>query len=130
MQIFTHNPRGWATKPIVKQAIDAFRELRKKFDINPVYAHASYLINIASPDNALRDMSGRLLREELARADCLDIDYVVLHTGVAYDPKIPRGKGAISVRVLKIWHGSSNIQAAVFQEYAWIRAMPLRQAMT
>jgi deoxyribonuclease-4 len=87
MQIFIHNPRAWATKPIEKKERYAFKKSREKFDINPIYSHASYLINIASPDRALRDMSVRLLREEIERADCLGIDYVVLHTGVAYDPK-------------------------------------------
>jgi deoxyribonuclease-4 len=97
MQIFTHNPRGWTTRPISKQERDAFKELRKKFDINPVYAHASYLINIASPDSVLRDRSIRLLKEEMERADCLGVDYVVLHTGVAYDPK-GRQRAAHSIR--------------------------------
>jgi deoxyribonuclease-4 len=97
MQIFTHNPRSWATRPIGKQKRDAFKELRKKFDINPVYSHASYLINIASPDKALRDMSVRLLREGIERASYLGVDYVVLHTGVAYDPK-GRHRAASSIR--------------------------------
>ncbi len=97
MQIFTHNPRGWATRPIGKHERDAFKKLREKFDINPVYAHASYLINIASPDNVLRDRSIRLLKEEMERADFLGVDYVVLHTGVAYDPK-GRQRAAQSIR--------------------------------
>ena len=83
MQIFSHNPRGWATAPIGKEERNAFRKLRKELDIQPIYAHASYLINIASPEDDLRARSVDLLKEELKRADALGIDYVVLHPGTA-----------------------------------------------
>jgi deoxyribonuclease-4 len=85
MQIFSHNPRGWATTPIGRDERNTFRKLREELDISPVYAHASYLINIASPDEVLRDRSVRLLKEEMRRADALGIDYVVLHPGTAHD---------------------------------------------
>jgi len=97
MQIFSHNPRGWATSPIEKSERDAFRRLRGKLDIQPVYAHASYLINIASPDDALRGRSVGLLKEEMKRADTLGIDYVVLHPGTAHEPD-GRARAARSIR--------------------------------
>lgn len=87
MQIFTHNPRAWTTRPITILERDTFKKLRKNLGIDPIYAHASYLINIASYDNILRKKSILLLKEEMERADYLGLDYVVLHTGVAYDPK-------------------------------------------
>jgi deoxyribonuclease IV len=80
MQIFSHNPRGWAVKPLSEEEISRFRSLRVRFDISPVYIHASYLINIASGDNSLRRKSIELLSIELDRADALGADYVILHT--------------------------------------------------
>ena len=44
-------------------------------------AHASYLINLASPDDTLRRRSGAALGDELDRAEALGLLGVVLHPG-------------------------------------------------
>ncbi len=100
MQIFTHNPRAWASSPISARGASHFRELRRQLDISPVFSHASYLINIASPDRGLRRKSERLLSEEMARADVLGADYVVLHAGIAYDRGGIRRAAGVLRRVL------------------------------
>jgi deoxyribonuclease-4 len=107
MQIFTHSPRNWATKPIGRKEIAAFKKLRAEFDISPVYAHASYLINIASADSALRERSVRMLKEELKRADSLGLDYVVLHTGTAHDAG-GRERASKSIREVLRRRGTSG----------------------
>jgi deoxyribonuclease IV len=83
MQIFSHNPRGWATKEIPEDEIASFRKLRQKLDISPVYIHTSYLINMASKDGTLRKRSIAMLITEMDRADALGVDFVILHTGSA-----------------------------------------------
>jgi deoxyribonuclease-4 len=83
MQIFSHNPRGWATKEIPEDEIANFRILRQRLDISPVYIHTSYLINIASRDGTLRKRSIALLITEMNRADALGAHFVILHTGSA-----------------------------------------------
>ncbi len=83
MQIFSHNPRQWLTSEIPQDSIAKFRQLRNDYDINPVFIHSSYLINLAALDKSLLEKSGRLLARELDLADSLGADYVVLHTGSA-----------------------------------------------
>lgn len=83
IQIFSHNPRSWSLKSIPDEEIRLFRDLRERYDISPVYIHASYLINLASRDDALREKSIDMLREEMDRADMIGADFVVLHTGSA-----------------------------------------------
>ncbi|HMK48655.1 MAG TPA: TIM barrel protein, partial [Thermodesulfovibrionales bacterium] len=83
MQIFSHNPRGWAVRPVSEDEIKRFRLLRSRFDISPVFIHSSYLINMATGDGALRRKSVELLSVELDRADALGAEYVILHTGSA-----------------------------------------------
>jgi deoxyribonuclease-4 len=83
MQIFSHSPRGWAVKEISHQDVSLFKSLRVKFDISPVYVHASYLINIATGNKLLKRKSIDLLAIEMDRADEIGADYVVLHTGSA-----------------------------------------------
>jgi deoxyribonuclease-4 len=87
LQIFSHNPRGWAVRAITKQEKTLFIDLRNKLDLTPVYVHASYLINIASPLRDLRYKSTAMLEEEMKRADIIGADYVVLHAGSAHDAK-------------------------------------------
>ncbi len=53
----------------------------KAMGVQPAFAHASYLINLGSPDDALRDRSMAALREELDRAEALGLAGVVLHPG-------------------------------------------------
>src|SRR5208337_1154654 len=83
MQIFSHNPRQWLTNDIPQDSIATFRQLRNDYDINPVFIHSSYLINLAALDQSLLEKSSRLLATEMDLADSLGADYVVLHTGSA-----------------------------------------------
>ncbi len=87
MQIFSHNPRQWITSDIPQDSIEKFRQLRNDYDINPVFIHSSYLINLAALDKSLLEQSGRLLAREMDLADSLGADYVVLHTGSASQDK-------------------------------------------
>jgi deoxyribonuclease-4 len=99
LQIFSHNPRGWAVKGISHQDIASFKSLRAKFDISPVYVHASYLINIASGNELLKRKSIDLLATEMDRADEIGADYVVLHTGSASsdDKSVSRKRAIIAL---------------------------------
>ncbi len=83
MQIFSHNPRGWAVKHITGAEIEQFKNIRKKYGISPVYIHASYLINVATKDSDLREKSRALLILEMVRAEAIGADFVILHPGSA-----------------------------------------------
>ncbi len=83
VQIFSHNPRGWAVKTISEEDVSMFKLLRQRFNISPLYIHTSYLINMASGDNILRKKSIALFVTEMDRADAIDADYVILHAGSA-----------------------------------------------
>jgi deoxyribonuclease-4 len=81
MQIFTHSPRMWKLADIPEVEAEAFRSLREKSGIAPVFVHTSYLINVATTDRELYDKSVAALRSELLRADLLGAEYVVTHLG-------------------------------------------------
>ncbi|MBN2653870.1 MAG: deoxyribonuclease IV [Nitrospirae bacterium] len=84
MQIFSHNPRQWDVKPLTADAVQQFRSARKELGIDPVFIHTSYLINLCSANNEVKEKSFRLLRNELDIADQLGAEYIVLHTGTAH----------------------------------------------
>lgn len=83
VQIFSHNPRQWLVREIPTDSILQFKELQKSYDINPVFIHTSYLINLAASDNGILEKSIELLIQEMDIADLLEADYVILHTGSA-----------------------------------------------
>lgn len=83
MQIFSHNPRQWKQVEIPVEEVRLFVSLRQKYDINPVFIHASYLINLASCSSDILRNSIKLLSYELKIADQLGAEYVVVHTGSA-----------------------------------------------
>ena len=81
IQIFTKNGNRWQAKPLTHESVEAFRDSQEKTGIWPVLAHASYLINLASPDNRLYQRSLAALVQEMERAEMLGVSVLVLHPG-------------------------------------------------
>lgn len=84
MQIFVKNNKQWKAKELEKEQIDLFKtKLKKASAIKVVVAHANYLINIGSPNEAIREKSTDSLSFELNRCQLLNIPYLVLHPGAS-----------------------------------------------
>lgn len=80
--IFTKSNRQWKAKPLSEEDISSFKEEAEKYsDINPVAVHASYLINLASPDDALWEKSYQALKVEVERCGSLGIPLISFHPG-------------------------------------------------
>ncbi len=81
IQIFTKTPSQWK-EPVIPDAVAAaFDGALQSSAIRAVVAHDSYLINLASPDDALRSRSAGCFEGELQRCAQLGIPYVVTHPG-------------------------------------------------
>lgn len=82
MLVFTKSNRQWKAKPIVPSDIEKYHEAAEQYPhISPVSVHASYLINIASPDDELWEKSYQSLKDELERAATFDIPFLTFHPG-------------------------------------------------
>jgi len=81
MQIFTKNNNQWRAAPLTERVIEAYKTNRRQAGIDPILAHDSYLINIASPEKDLYRKSLEALQIEVARAAALEIPYLVIHPG-------------------------------------------------
>ncbi len=81
LQIFSKSANQWRARPLPAEEIREFRALLDASGIFPAVAHASYLINLATPDPALRARSLASFGEELDRAAVLGLMGVVLHPG-------------------------------------------------
>lgn len=82
MQIFSKNASTWREKILEKNEVESFRENLKNSNINPVFIHTSYLINLASPSDELYLKSINAFIEEMKRADLLlPVPYIIIHPG-------------------------------------------------
>lgn len=88
IQVFVSNPRGWAATdgdPLEDRALAGCGL--------PVFVHASYLVNLGSPDAVTVSRSVESLRHALRRAALIGARGVVVHTGSAV-----RGERANALR--------------------------------
>lgn len=83
VQIFVRNQRRWHARPLPPAELARWHRLRAAAGLGPLVAHASYLINLATANRALRARSLAALAQELRRADTLAIPYLVIHPGAA-----------------------------------------------
>src|SRR2546430_16781550 len=87
IQVFTKTPNQWRESTIRDADIAAFRSSLAGSGIRAVVSHDSYLINLASPDEALRERSVAAFNGELARCRALGIPWVVSHPGNYIDDR-------------------------------------------
>ena len=92
MQIFLTNPRTWLARKLTMGEAEAFRERRRLSSIDPVVAHMPYLPNLSSSDKEIRSKSITSLKVNIALAEQLGIDYLVLHLGSHMGHGIEKGR--------------------------------------
>lgn len=80
-QLFTKNNTQWKSKAISPEDVGLFRAAIERNHLVHPLSHSSYLLNLASPNEALWQQSVDALVVEVERAGQLAIDWVVLHPG-------------------------------------------------
>jgi deoxyribonuclease-4 len=80
-QIFTHSPQVWQDPNIGDEEAERFREGTAESLDGPWVIHSSYLVNLCTPKDGLRQKSIDSMQQEVDAADKLDIDYVNVHLG-------------------------------------------------
>lgn len=81
IQLFTKTPNMWREPEITPDIAAAFRAARAEHPVAAAVSHDSYLINLASPDPALRAKSLQAFMGELTRSEALGLDGIVSHPG-------------------------------------------------
>jgi len=134
LQIFVRNQRQWSARPLSQEQIDLFRSAalagtgpaalaetggaamagagatsrpRKaaERDVYPVVAHASYLLNLASPDRGVREKSIAAMIDELTRCEALGVESLIFHPGAYMD-------GTLSAGIRRIVRSLDRVTAA------------------
>ncbi len=81
VQIFTKSSNQWRAKPLTDEDAGLLLQAQKETGVTVVCAHDSYLINLASPDDALYQKSYEGFFEEMQRCNFLSIPNLVMHPG-------------------------------------------------
>jgi deoxyribonuclease-4 len=143
IQMFTKTPNQWREPALTPADVAAFDEGIAQHGIGVAVAHDSYLINLASPDEALRARSIRSFTRELERCRALSIPWVVSHPGNYMDERAAglernaRGyaeclaavPGAVGV-LIEGTAGAGTALGATFEELRDLRAALPAEAQT
>lgn len=116
MQIFTRSQRQWQARPVSLQEAEGFYRAWQRSNVKAVVSHASYLINIASPDAAVRAKSAAALREEVERCRHLNIDDIVLHPGFAMDAGVDAATTNIAETLLRLFDATQEYKTRILLE--------------
>jgi len=81
IQIFVKSSNQWQARPFKPEELERYHDEQKRTGIEPVIAHASYLVNLGSPDKALLDKSRQAFLEEMDRCEKLAIGFLIIHPG-------------------------------------------------
>ena len=131
MQIFTKMANRWAERVCLDDECVEFRRALTETDVSVTAAHDSYLINCASPDDALRAKSVESLTSELRRCDALGLQFLVSHPGNYIDDRasgIARNAESIvaalaaakpkTILLMEMTAGSGTAIGSTFEEMA------------
>lgn len=116
VQLFTKNNNQWRAKELTDEDAERFQEALERLKIGCPTSHVSYLINLASPDEALWTKSVESLEVELLRAERLGIPSVVIHPGAFTDSSEEAGIGRIVAALDTVHRQTAGIKACVLLE--------------
>lgn len=79
IQIFTANQNRWFPKQPGEEDASQFKQEMKRENPRVCVSHASYLLNMGSPEKKKRSMSRKAFLAEIDRCDSCDIPYFMFH---------------------------------------------------
>jgi deoxyribonuclease-4 len=80
-QIFSSSPRMWRASMPSAEHRAQMKALRTQYAIKPAVIHTSYLVNLASQSDEVREKSIAAFHGEVERALAIGAEYLVLHPG-------------------------------------------------
>ena len=84
-KLVTKSANQWDARDLDDEEVRTFRRTLRATRLRFPMAHDSYLINLASPDEALYRRSVEALVVEMGRAERLRLRYLVVHPGACMD---------------------------------------------
>lgn len=116
LQIFTKNATTWKERTLTEAEQERFEQAKKETGIQEIASHASYLINLASPDPKKHAQSCEALKQELIRSSALNIPYCVLHPGAHKDSGVSSGLSKIIESINRIFSDTKKMAGRLLLE--------------
>ena len=116
MQIFVKNNMQWFARPLTREEIRAFIGHARRGEIASVFAHSSYLINLATTNAQFHANSIRALSEELTRADQLELPFLVLHPGAHLGAGEEAGLNAVVASINQVFRQIPKMKTRIALE--------------
>ncbi|MCP4590550.1 MAG: deoxyribonuclease IV [bacterium] len=116
LQIFVKNQRQWTAPELTADQIARFKHAVRQSGVRPVVAHATYLINLASPDDATWRRSINALTDELLRCEALGIRALVVHPGAHVGEGLDTGIARIVSALDEIHQRTGSLRARLALE--------------
>lgn len=119
VQLWTRSSRQWDAKPLREEDVAAFRRAHLDYARQkiPSAAHASYLINLASGKEAIRERSINALRDECARAEQLGIPHVILHVGATQGDSVDVGIARVGQALRQVLRELPKARVRILVEF-------------
>ena len=103
LQVFVKSANQWAARPFAAGEVEAYRRAALDADLaRHTIAHASYLINLASPADALWEKSIASFALELSRCRELSIPWLVVHPGSHVGSGVERGLARVAAALDRV----------------------------
>lgn len=130
VQVFISNPRGWAPPRLTPAEAEEFRAAWRESGLGPLFAHAPYVVNVASPNPEFLAKSIELGRRSVAACSAVGAAGFVVHAGSAGpgEPHEALERAAAALRtiapegdtrvVVELTAGTAGSVAATFPEAA------------
>jgi deoxyribonuclease-4 len=116
VQVFVKNQRQWRAAPFKPDDLARWFERLATPAFGPPVAHATYLINLASADAALRRRSRAAFAEELMRCDALRIPHLVIHPGAAGEQRTEHAIARVANCLNQVYDRNPGLQAMTLLE--------------
>ncbi len=117
LQVFVKSSNQWAARPFASGEVEEYRRASEEAGLAPfTLAHASYLINLASPDDGLWAKSTAALTGELTRCEELGIPWLVVHPGSHVGSGVSAGVGRVASALKRVLSGARRGSSGVLLE--------------
>jgi len=108
MQIFLSTPQRWQHPSHTDEQVQEFRRLVDEAGIGPNFAHAAYLLNLASTDPGIRQRSIDNLRAYAACADRVGMAGIVVHVGSGRGQSVAEAEVQVAGALAEVLLGGST----------------------
>jgi len=116
VQVFTKSNNQWKAKPLTEADVSAFRDALAETGVSDPVGHNSYLINMASPDDALWNKSIDAMTYEVERGEALGLTDLVAHPGAHVGSGEEVGLARIASALDEIHRRTSGVKMRIALE--------------